>query len=218
MSTPHETRDGETSHSHVLHWARLYDACSALCSGLLGGPHRRLLERAAIAPGERVLDVGCGPGRLSQAAAQAAGANGEVLGIDLSSEMIALATQKAARAGSRARFQVASIDALPAADDHFDVVLASLMLHHLSPKLQQSGLAEVRRVLKPQGRLVILEFSATPRHGLAHLLCMLGLRRGSDHGQLLRAAAEAAGFSPVELDLGHRSAFCIIRARKPTGA
>src|SRR5262249_54572782 len=138
---------------------------------LVRGLHRRLLARAAIAPGEHVLDVGCGPGRLSLAAAQAAGATGETLGIDLSSEMIALATQKAARAGSTARFQLASIDAIPASDGHFDVVLASLMLHHLSPELQPRGLAEVRRVLKPNGRFVALDFSATPHHGVGHLLC-----------------------------------------------
>src|SRR5262245_28742039 len=107
MSTPNSTPHGAAPHSHVLHWARLYDLCTSLCSGLIGGLHRRLIERAAIAPGEKVLDVGCGPGRLSRAAAQATGPTGETLGIDLSSEMIALATQKAARAGSRARFQVA---------------------------------------------------------------------------------------------------------------
>jgi ubiquinone/menaquinone biosynthesis C-methylase UbiE len=202
-----------TTHSHVIHWARFYDFATALFGRGVAALHRRLLERAAIAPGERVLDVGCGPGRLTLAAAEAAGPNGEALGIDLSSEMIALATEKAARSKHPARFQIAGIEGIPAPDDHFDVVLASLMLHHLSPELQQRAFAEVRRVLKPNGRLVVLDFSATPRHGFGHLLCVLGLRRGSEHAEHLRSLAAAAGFEPAEIDPTDRRAFSIIRAQ-----
>lgn len=202
-----------TTHSHVLHWARLYDFGTRLFGRGVAVLHRRLLERAAIAPGERVLDVGCGPGRLTLAAAEAAGPNGEALGIDLSSEMIALATQKATRSKHPARFQIAGIEALPAPADHFDVVLASLMLHHLPPELQQRAFAEVRRVLKPGGRFVALDFSATPRHGLGHLLCVLGLRRGSEHAEHLRSLAAAAGFEPVAIEPTGRGAFSIIRAQ-----
>lgn len=202
-----------TPHSHVLHRARLYDLGTALFCGRVRALHRRLLERAAIAPGERVLDVGCGPGRLTLAAAQAAGPAGETVGIDASSEMIALAAQKAARAASSARFQVSGIEALPAPDNHFDVVLASLMLHHLPPELQRRGFAEVLRVLQPNGRFVALDFSAMPGHGLAHLLNVLGLRRGSAHAEHLRSLAGAAGFAATEVEPAARG-FCILRARK----
>lgn len=203
--------------SNVLHRARLYDLGTSLFLGRVRALHRGLLARAAIGAGERVLDVGCGPGRLTLAAAQAAGPSGETLGIDLSTEMIALATQRAGRAASAARFQVASIEALPAPDAHFDVVLACLMLHHLPLELQQRGLAEVLRVLKPGGRFVVADFSATPGHGVGHILNVLGLRRGTGHAEHLRALANAAGFAAIEIEPLDR-AFSIVRARKPTGA
>ena len=203
----------ETTHSHVLHWARFYDVATALFGRGVAALHRRLLERAAIAPGERVLDVGCGPGRLTLAAAEAAGPNGEVVGLDPSSEMIALATKKAARSKHPARFQIAGVEAIPAPDNHFDVVLASLMLHHLSPELQQRAFAEIRRVLGPKGRFLALDFSATPSHGIGHLLCVFGLRRGTEHAEHLRSLAAAAGFEPAESEPTQRRAFSIIRAQ-----
>src|SRR5262249_14680639 len=121
--------------SRVLHWARFYDLGTSLIGGRVRALPGRMIDRAAIAPGERVLDVGCGPGRLTLAAAGAAG-SGETLGIDPSPEMIALARRKASGAGSAATFRVAGIEAIPVPDDHFDVVLASLMLHHLPAELQ----------------------------------------------------------------------------------
>jgi SAM-dependent methyltransferase len=123
------------------------------------------------------------------------------------------ATQKAARSKHPARFQIAGIEAIPAPDDHFDVVLASLMLHHLPPELQQRAFAEVRRVLKPNGRFVALDFSATPSHGFGHLLSVLGLRRGSEHAEKLRSLAAAAGFEPAEIEPTGRGAFSVVRAQ-----
>jgi len=210
MSHPAST----TTEGRVIHWARLYDLGSALSGGRIRALHRRLIERAAIVPGERVLDVGCGPGRLTLAVAQAAGPTGETLGIDPSAEMIALATRKAAGAARSARFQIAAIEAIPAPDDHFDVVVTSLVLHHLPPELQQRGLGEVLRVLKPNGRFIALDFSATPGHGIGHVLCVLGLRRGSEHAEHLRALAGAAGLASIEVEPTESHAFCLLRARK----
>ena len=203
------------THGHVLHWARLYDLGSGLLSGRVRALHRRVVERAAIAPGQRVLDVGCGPGRLALAVAGVAGPAGETLGIDPSAEMVALATRKAARAGSPARFQVAAIEAIPAPDQHFDAVLATLMLHHLPPDLQRRGLAEVLRVLKPGGHFVAVDFSAMPGHGFGHLLTLLGVRRGSEHAQHLESIAGAAGFAAVAVEPTGSPAFCLIHARRP---
>ena len=145
---------------HVLHLARLYDLGTTLFGRPVRALHRRVIERAGIVPGTRAFDVGCGPGRLALDVAGIAGPSGEILGIDPSSEMVALATRKAARAASTARFQVAAIEAIPAPGDHFDVVLATLVLHHLTPDLQRRGLAEVLRVLTPRGRFVAADFSA----------------------------------------------------------
>jgi ubiquinone/menaquinone biosynthesis C-methylase UbiE len=203
-----------TTAGRTIHWARLYDLGTGLFGGRVRSLHRRVLELAAIAPGERVLDVGCGPGRLTLAAAIAAGSTGETVGIDPSPEMIALGTQKAKRTASSAAFRVAAIEAIPSPDDHFDVVLANLMLHHLPLELQRRGVAEVLRVLKPNGRFVVAEFSANPGHGIGHALCVLGLRRGSEHAEHLRSIESAAGFESIRIERADSPAFCLLVARK----
>ncbi len=173
------------------------------------------MELAGIAPGERILDVGCGPGRLAIMAATLAGPAGEVCGIDPAPEMVELARRNAARAGVRVRFEVGVIEGLPYADDHFDVVLSSLMLHHLPDPLKRRGLAEVRRVLRPAGRFVAVDFGATPGGGLGHVLCVLGLRSGWDHAERLREMLRDAAFDAVEIGpTGHR-AVAFVRGRKP---
>jgi ubiquinone/menaquinone biosynthesis C-methylase UbiE len=114
----------------AIHWARLYDLGTSLLSfGRLSALHRRVVDLAAIASGERILDVGCGPGRLAILAATIAGPAGEACGIDPAPEMVELARRRATRAGVRARFDVGAIEALPYPDSHFHVVLSSLMLH-----------------------------------------------------------------------------------------
>src|SRR5512146_1800971 len=92
QEAPMHTSDQQGS--AVLHWARLYDLGMALAGGSILDLHRRLLDIAALSPGERVLDVGCGPGRLTIRAAAIAGPGGETCGIDPSPEMIAFARRK----------------------------------------------------------------------------------------------------------------------------
>jgi ubiquinone/menaquinone biosynthesis C-methylase UbiE len=115
------------------------------------------LELVSIEPGMNILDVGCGTGSLSVGAKQNLGNNGRVVGIDPSSIMIDLARQKAEKAGVEVDFQVGVIENLEFNDDQFDLVLSSLMMHHLTDELKESGLQEVHRVLKPGGTLLIIE-------------------------------------------------------------
>jgi ubiquinone/menaquinone biosynthesis C-methylase UbiE len=205
---------GAITEGKTLHWARLYHLGTVLFRRRLREIHRRILARAAIAPGQRVLDVGCGPGPLTLAAAREAGPTGETVGLDASPEMIALATRQAAAARSPATFRLAPIEAIPMPDDHVDVVLASLMLHHLPSTLLPRALAEVRRVLRPGGRFVVLELAASPGHGVGHLLTVLGLRRGFEHAEELRARLGEHGFEVLSVEKAGR-AFCLIDARKP---
>src|SRR5262249_36617533 len=91
----------------AIRWARLYDLGTTFLSfGRAAALRRRTVELAEIAPSERVLDVGCGPGRLAIAAALVAGAAGETRGIDPAPEMVELARRKALRAGVRVQFDV----------------------------------------------------------------------------------------------------------------
>ena len=221
VPTPPEGNRGTPSaaprtEGKMIRWARLYDLGTTVLSlGRLSALHRKIVTLAGITPGERILDVGCGPGRLAIVAGTAAGPAGETCGIDPAPEMIELARHKAARAGVRVRFEVGVIEALPYPADHFDVVLSSLMLHHLPDDVKRRGLAEIHRVFEPGGRVVAVDFGATPREGIGHILCVLGLRTGWDHAERLRDMLRDAGWDAVEMGpTGHR-ALAFVRGRKP---
>jgi ubiquinone/menaquinone biosynthesis C-methylase UbiE len=120
---------------------------------------QRTITLARLQPGEQVLDVGCGTGTLALEVARRVGRAGRVAGIDPSPEQIARARAKAVRRHVPIAFQIGVIERLPFPDQTFDVVLSTLMMHHLPDSLKRQGLSEVARVLKPGGRLVIADFT-----------------------------------------------------------
>jgi ubiquinone/menaquinone biosynthesis C-methylase UbiE len=130
---------------------------------LFRGKGRELRQRtimlADLQPGETVLDVGCGTGTLAIKAQRRVGTAGRVVGIDPSSEQIACARAKAARRTVSVEFQVGVIEQLAFPDQTFDVVLSTLMMHHLPANLKRQGIVEITRVLKRGGRLVIADFT-----------------------------------------------------------
>jgi ubiquinone/menaquinone biosynthesis C-methylase UbiE len=148
----------------LIHWAWLYD----LGTGLLGRRGKRLRAMVAddlhIRPGDRVLDVGCGPGRLAMVFAERVSPSGSVDGIDASPQMIDRATAQARERGVPAHFQVAYAQKLPFADSTFDAVACTLALHHVAEDDQLTAVQEMHRVLKPGGRLLIAEFHKTRWH------------------------------------------------------
>lgn len=177
----------------------------------------RTLAYAALKPGERALDVGCGTGVLTRLAAQAVGPAGEVVGLDPSARMIAVARRKAARENSRAAFRLGAIERLPFADAHFDVVLSSLMLHHLPPDLKRDGLREVYRVLRPGGRLLAVDLDR-PGQPLWWLLFWPGLLAPMIAENLrgaVPAYLNAAGFEPVRIAGRRFRLLTFWEARKP---
>jgi arsenite methyltransferase len=124
--------------------AELYDRVSDLQfeSG------KRLVERLGLKEGVRVLDVGCGTGRLAHWIAERVGTTGVVAGIDPLEERIAIARSR----GDVVRFEVGQAEDLGAFDDaSFDIVSMSSVLHWIDDKAK--ALAEVRRVLRPGGRV-----------------------------------------------------------------
>jgi ubiquinone/menaquinone biosynthesis C-methylase UbiE len=143
----------------VVHWAARYDLLIWLLT--LGRERRfreKLLEPARLQNGEGVLDVGCGTGALALAAKRRVGPAGTVHGIDAGLEMIARAKHKASRASLDICFHMAHAQSLPFPDAQFDVVLSTVMLHHLPRKVRPQALREMRRVLKPGGRLLAVDF------------------------------------------------------------
>jgi ubiquinone/menaquinone biosynthesis C-methylase UbiE len=161
---------------------------------------RQTVALASIQPGERVLEVGCGTGDVALAAAALAGPTGAVAGIDPSPEMIAVARAKAIRAACAVDFQIGLIEALAFPDATFDVVLSSLMMHHLPDDLKRQGLVEIARVLKPGGRLLIVD-AKRPSSRLGRLVAALMLHSGLKSGiQDLPPMLRAAGF--IHIDTG----------------
>lgn len=159
------TTETETLHTKglVMHSeARYYDLLAWLLTlGRERALRERLTELARLQPGESVLDVGCGTGTLAITAKKRVGSSGAVVGIDASPEMIERAKRKALKAGVEVQFQTAIVEALPFPDASFDVVFSTLMLHHLPRPVRELCAREMRRVAKPDGRIVAVDF-ATP--------------------------------------------------------
>jgi ubiquinone/menaquinone biosynthesis C-methylase UbiE len=194
----HATEADATTQGQLIRWARFYDlAVTVLTLGRAPAMREQAAELAALKPGESVLEVGCGTGELTQRARARVGPNGHVCGIDPSAEMIEIARRKAIRANIDIDYRVATIEALPLADDSVDVVLSSLMMHHLPEHLKLRGLAEIRRVLKPGGRLLIVDLKR-PTGLLSRLALPILIHGGLDQGvQDLPPLVTAAGFDDV---------------------
>jgi ubiquinone/menaquinone biosynthesis C-methylase UbiE len=150
---------------NVIHWAGGYDL---LVWALLLGRERtfreKTLDLAGLAEGESVLDVGCGTGTLAIAAKYRVGDLGRVRGVDPSPEMIGRAKKKARKKGVEVDFQTAAAESLPFQDATFDVVLSTVMLHHLPGGARATSISEIRRMLKPGGRFLAVDFGGSAEH------------------------------------------------------
>jgi len=141
---------------------RTYELCGAVC--FAGRRHRAFTRLAALSgaeAGDRVLDVGCGTGYLTRHMAAVAGPEGTVTGVDPSPNVLAYARRKSqSRSGRGApcTYREGIAEALDLPDASFDTVVTSLMLHHLPEELRPVALSEMCRVLRPGGRLLVVEF------------------------------------------------------------
>jgi ubiquinone/menaquinone biosynthesis C-methylase UbiE len=143
----------------VIRWATRYDwLVTFFTLGRERALRERMLDLARVVKGESVLDVGCGTGTLAIAAKRRVGDAGTVHGIDPSPEMIDRARKKAKRAHSGAVFHVASAESLPFDTRSVDVVLSTVMLHHLPRAVRGQAIEEMRRVVKSNGRILIVDF------------------------------------------------------------
>ncbi|HYD51703.1 MAG TPA: methyltransferase domain-containing protein [Gemmatimonadaceae bacterium] len=162
----HDT-DTPRGKSFVMHSAAgYYDRLVWLVtSGRERALRARFADLARLAPGESVLDVGCGTGSLALEARRRVGPGGMVAAVDAAPEMIARARRKAARTGLTVAFEAARAESLPFADGRFDVVLGTLMVHHLSRPVREQLAREIRRVLRPGGRVLLVDFEPSAGGG-----------------------------------------------------
>ena len=149
----------ETKGKVISRWtARYVDTIENLI--FLGRVERlwqALIQKADLRPGEKVLDVGCGTGRVVSLASNLVGSEGRVVGIDASPKMIELARERIAKEGTTAEFRTAVMEELPFAAGSFDAVLSSQALHHVPREAKIRALRKMLRVLRPGGRLLILD-------------------------------------------------------------
>ena len=133
----------------------LFDAVAAV-TVRDGAIKQRVLAHAGIQQGERILDVGCGTGTLAARAARAA-PGVKVTGLDADPTILAKARRRAADAGLEIAFDEGTATSLPYPDASFDVVLSTLFFHHLPDDSKRQTAAEVVRVLRPGGRVVVAD-------------------------------------------------------------
>lgn len=149
---------------------RVASRYDALNSVMTAGLHHRWRERAAdraeLSPGESALDVCCGTGDLAFELARRVAPGGHVVGCDFSEPMLDLAREKAReRAAAGVRFEWADALTLPYDAGRFDAVTVGFGVRNLADL--ERGLAEMARVLRPGGRMVVLEITRPTRPPLS---------------------------------------------------
>src|SRR4051794_24577191 len=157
--------------------------------------HQEMITLAGLRDGHRVLDVGCGTGNLLRSTGrQHAGV--ELVGLDPDPKALARAGRKARRAGLTVRFDRGFAQELPYPDGSFDRVFSSLMLHHLDEAAKGALLAEVHRVLRPDGRLILADALVDDRgHDWGHRHRGMRGRLHDNVGGAVSRRITAAGFT-----------------------
>jgi demethylmenaquinone methyltransferase / 2-methoxy-6-polyprenyl-1,4-benzoquinol methylase len=146
--------------------AGVYDLMnSAMTAGLHHQWRERAVDRANVGPGSDALDVCCGTGDLALALRRRIGPDGRVVGCDFSEPMLDLARQKSGEEGLAVEFGWADALDLPYGDKSFDAVTVGFGARNLADL--EKGLAEMARVLRPGGRLAILEITRPQREPLS---------------------------------------------------
>lgn len=162
MSQKNQTRTPQSGKSQKMENAGGRGKLTWLREQLYGAATQQMLEAARLKPGDHVLDIAAGTGDQSRMAAKFIGPKGSVLATDISEEVLTVATHFAEQEGYRnITTRVANAEQLDLADNCYDAVISRFGLMLIGN--QQLALAEMRRVLKPGGRLAAIVWSL-PQH------------------------------------------------------
>ena len=146
--------------------AGVYDLMnSAMTAGLHHQWRQRAVDRAQVGPGSDALDICCGTGDLAFELRRRIGPDGRVVGSDFSEPMLEIARRKSGEEGLPVEFGWADALDLPYGDASFDALTIGFGARNLADL--EKGLSEMARVLRPEGRLVILEITRPQREPLA---------------------------------------------------
>jgi ubiquinone/menaquinone biosynthesis C-methylase UbiE len=172
-----------------------------------------LLDIAGIMPGHRVLDLGCGTGTQALATWRRAQPGGSVIGVDISQNMLAAARRKARRAGLAIDFRCADAAQLPFEGDGFDVVTVTTVMHMVPDDRQRLCLREASRVLRPGGRLLLIDYAGDPKDR-KHWSAKHGRHESFDLAALRKALSEE-GFERIDGGPLNWLSLHFLRAVKP---
>jgi ubiquinone/menaquinone biosynthesis C-methylase UbiE len=140
---------------------RLNEVVSQLAfGGRRGRVYRRIAVLSGARPGDSVLDVGSSSGYLARKLAAVVGPDGRVTGVDPSAAAVGYARQ---RVGGTMTFTVGTTEDLDLPDGAFDVVTSTLAIHHVPARKRAAAFAEMFRVTKPGGRLLVADFDPSRR-------------------------------------------------------
>jgi SAM-dependent methyltransferase len=156
---------------------------------------------ASLKEGETVLDLGSGGGFDCFLAAKSVGESGRIIGVDMTADMVSKARRNAAKLGVKnVEFRLGEIENLPVADASVDVIISNCVIN-LSPE-KMNVFREARRVLKPGGRLAILDvvalqpLTAEIKNDISLISGCVG---GTEEIEIIESLLEQAGFEDIRI-------------------
>ena len=167
-------------------WSRIRSELYALI-GRNPKSNRLVPSIADLDPSHSVLDIGCGPGAAIRAAA---GSVAQAVGVDRSEAMVEIARRRSRRFGN-VEFAVGGAEKLPFPDASFDRIWTIHSFHHWDD--QAKGIAESLRVLRPGGRLLIVETETKGAHGL-----------NREAAEVVADQLRSAGFAEASVSKPHK--------------
>jgi SAM-dependent methyltransferase len=159
------------------------------------GWNRWLFDQFKIAPGSRILELGCGPGKLWLSNLDRIGDDWQITLSDFSAGMLQEARQRLSQSQHHFTFQIIDAQSIPFEDASTDVIIANHMLYHVPDR--PKALAEIRRVLKPDGRFYASTMGDTDLHEIHELI-----------GRVDRAFSQKRRRNPFTLENGAEQLAC----------